>query len=163
MYDFVLDSMLGREARWLRVLGYSVYYSPSASDVELIKLAESGSGCLVTRDRELYNLAFRRGVRAILLGSQGLENFLLEMAHKAGIKLEIDLRRTRCPLCNGTLRRAGRDELTGVLPSSILSRYRTFLKCEGCGHVYWPGTHFRRMKDFIMRVASRDELPPSQG
>ncbi|MBA3043717.1 hypothetical protein FP804_01105, partial [archaeon] len=48
---FVADTMLGRLARWLRLLGFDVLYPETADDKELLKIA--GERIIFTRDKEL--------------------------------------------------------------------------------------------------------------
>ena len=48
---FIADRMLGRLARYLRLIGYDVSYPPTCPDAELIGLARSEKRVLLTRDR----------------------------------------------------------------------------------------------------------------
>ncbi|MDI7277663.1 MAG: Mut7-C RNAse domain-containing protein, partial [Anaerolineae bacterium] len=48
--SFVADAMLGRLARWLRILGYDTLYDPRWHDDELVRLARAQGRILLTRD-----------------------------------------------------------------------------------------------------------------
>jgi len=157
-YDLVLDSMLGKTARWLRVLGYSVYYDPSASDSELVRIAKDEGCALVTRDRGLRDRALREGIRAVYVELTSNEEILKYLSRELGIRLTIDLSKTRCPKCNGKLRRVGRREVKGLVEEKVLERYDEFFVCEDCRAVYWPGRQFRSMKAILERLA-RSPLP----
>ncbi len=61
---FMADSMLGRLARWLRILGYDVVYETSISDDDLIAKALRENRIILTMDREL---ADRESARNVLL------------------------------------------------------------------------------------------------
>ena len=50
---FLADAMLGRLARWLRVLGYDTTYDPGLTDPPLVALAAAEDRVLLTRDRHL--------------------------------------------------------------------------------------------------------------
>jgi len=153
-HSFVVDSMLGDLARWLRILGYSTFYDPGASDEHLLRVAEAERSVLLTRDRELYAKAVKRGVKAHLLpGDLGEALLLLRDAH--GVRLRIDLSNSLCPVCNGRLRRARGEEVEGLVPAYIARRYDLFLVCESCGHVYWPGSHHRNMTRFLESLGKR--------
>ena len=52
---FMADSMLGRLARWLRILGYDVAYEHAISDDDLIARALRENRIILTMDRELAN------------------------------------------------------------------------------------------------------------
>ncbi|PJB21075.1 MAG: hypothetical protein CO114_07255, partial [Euryarchaeota archaeon CG_4_9_14_3_um_filter_38_12] len=48
---FVADIMLGRLARWMRLLGFDVLYPDTSDDKELLKFADER--IILTRDKEL--------------------------------------------------------------------------------------------------------------
>src|SRR5215470_9347564 len=50
---FVADVMVGKLARWLRVLGFDVIYSNDLEDDEIRRLAESENRVILTRDTGL--------------------------------------------------------------------------------------------------------------
>lgn len=157
-YDLVLDSMLGKTARWLRVLGYSVYYDPSAPDSELVRIAREEGCVLVTRDRGLRDRAEKEGIRVVYLELDSNEEILRYLSRELGIRLSIDLSKTRCPKCNGELRRAGKREVEGLVEGRVLERYDELFLCENCGAIYWPGKQFRSMKAILERL-SKSPLP----
>jgi len=154
-YEFVVDAMLGDLAKWLRILGRSSFYEPLADDDELIRVAREQGAVLLTRDRGLSERAAAEGVRVVYLGGMGLEEALAELARRFSIRLEVDLSDTRCPLCNGRLRRATPSEVASRVPPGVAGAYDLFLVCEKCGHVYWPGSHLERMRQFLRRVRQR--------
>ncbi|MBI1993814.1 MAG: hypothetical protein HYS67_05255, partial [Deltaproteobacteria bacterium] len=50
---FAADRMLGRLARWLRVIGQDVAYGPHLSGYGLIRAARREGRLILTRDRAL--------------------------------------------------------------------------------------------------------------
>ncbi|MGH8501124.1 MAG: Mut7-C RNAse domain-containing protein [Gammaproteobacteria bacterium] len=50
---FVLDTHLGRLARYLRLLGFDTWYRNDYDDAELARICQSEQRILLTRDREL--------------------------------------------------------------------------------------------------------------
>ena len=50
---FVADCMLGRLAKWLRILGFDVLYFPKAEDPALVEIARREGRVLLTRDTGL--------------------------------------------------------------------------------------------------------------
>ncbi|MEN3034731.1 MAG: Mut7-C RNAse domain-containing protein [Candidatus Methanosuratincola sp.] len=135
---FVADAMLGKLARWLRIIGYDTEYLPSAGDDELISAAEGGGRLLLTRDSELFRRAARRGVPAILIKSTTIVGELSEIARTLGLRPSGE---TRCPLCNELLveRRDGH----GVPAKGEV------WECPRCGKFYWHGTHWLKINETL--------------
>ncbi|MEJ5293297.1 MAG: Mut7-C RNAse domain-containing protein [Candidatus Methanosuratincola sp.] len=135
---FVADAMLGKLARWLRIIGYDTEYLPSAGDDDLISAAEDGGRLLLTRDSELFRRAVRRGVPAILIKSTTIAEELSEITRSLGLKLSDQ---TRCPLCNELLVEGGGGEGLPV-------RGRVW-ECPRCRKFYWHGTHWLKISETL--------------
>ncbi len=147
---FIVDSMLGHLAKWLRILGYDTLYSSSYADWQILRIAEKTGRTIVTGDRGLYWRARKRGLNAILIEEQEKVARLAELAAKARIKLELDPRRSRCPVCNGELVEV-RDKrvVADRVPPQSLEANSVFYVCTKCGKVYWEGSHWRNMRRVV--------------
>ena len=53
---FLVDSMLGRLAKWLRILGYDTLYFSSLDDNDLVRIARAEGRMVLTRDRMMLDL-----------------------------------------------------------------------------------------------------------
>jgi len=150
---FVADAMVAHLARWLRVMGYDVldHNQCGEEDSQILECARSTRRIIITRDEGLHARALRAGLRSILLRSGEVERALAQIARESGIDLSIDLRRTRCPLCNSPLTRVPVSEAEGA-PPHVRERYSHVYVCGTCGKVYWPGSHFARMQATIRRA-----------
>lgn len=145
------DCMLGRLAKWLRLMGYDTAYHNAATDLELARRARSEGRVLVTSDREL---ARRRGLRTILVRSQVLDEQVREVCNvlpRPAARLT-----ARCALCNQQLEAATRDEISHLLPSYVLRTHDEFQRCPGCGRIYWPGSHFEAISAQIRQFFPED-------
>ncbi len=151
-YDFVVDAMLGKLARWLRVMGYSVYYDPKLEDKDLLQVADRQATILVTRDRLLAYRANKLGIKAILVG-EDLEDQLKALADKCGLSIGINLNRTRCPKCNARLKETCREHVKDKVPQEILRLYEKFYLCLRCGSVYWLGSHYLNMQKKLHKLS----------
>jgi len=138
---FVVDGMLGSLARWLRLLGYDADYANQRDDPELVRVARAENRVLLTRDR---GLAGRRGVQALLVESQSLDDQLAQVT--AAFPLPPGTRPGRCSVCNTLLVEATPEEVAGRVPRYVLGRHREFHRCPGCDRVYWRGSHWRHMQ-----------------
>jgi uncharacterized protein with PIN domain len=145
---FVCDVMLGRTARWLRLLGFDVLYDNRAEDAGLKRLALAQERVLLTKDRELHGLMPRGSSR--LVEAVPTRQQLEEIA--AAFHLQRFALPPRCPLCNGELEAAARDSLRGRVPPYVFRTQESFQRCRRCAKIYWPGTHLSRIQRFIGAV-----------
>ncbi len=97
---FLADGMLGKLARWLRMLGQDVTYSTKLSDNELLGLAKAEGRVLLTRDFELYKRAVSRGLEGFYVDGKCESDEIAEVAKRYGLSLQIDMDKSHCPLCN---------------------------------------------------------------
>jgi hypothetical protein len=79
---FVVDTMLGRLARWLRAMGFDTLYPGQVEDHRLLHLAHAEDRVLVTRDRRLARLAHPRGC---LIQSEVVDHQIVEMRERLGL------------------------------------------------------------------------------
>ncbi len=135
----LLDAMLGKLARWLRLLGYDAAYSQE-DDALLAHRARAEGRILITRD---HGLARRRGLRLILLESQDLQAQLREVWPQLP-PLPPDTP-PRCMVCNVPLHPLAHHDAVPFVPPYIAAHHRHFEQCPQCGRVYWQGTHWKRI------------------
>jgi uncharacterized protein with PIN domain len=152
------DAMLGRLARWLRLLGLDVFWQAQIDDAELVRRAIEEERVLLTRDRELAE-AFRVSDLLVLRPDRP-EDQLREVCRALG--LERHFRPfTRCSVCNTPLVEAAPDSLRGEVPERILREQRRIDRCRRCGRVYWRGSHTERLLERLCRVLDDADLPDS--
>lgn len=144
---FLVDSMLGSLARWLRIGGYDAEYRRDAEDDSLMEEASKTGRILLTRDRVLVLRAKKRGVETILVEGEGEVEQLGALA--AALGLELDPSNSRCPKCNGSLTRVSRDEVRDRVPEASLEAFNVFWMCGSCGGVYWRGSHWDQIASTI--------------
>ena len=141
------DCMLGRLAKWLRLLGYDTAYENDAADHELARRARAEGRVLLTRDQELSE---RRGLRTLLIQSQELEQQVREVHDALGPPADPSL--SRCSLCNVALEDISRDDAADRVPQHVLNTQTEFRRCPQCGRVYWPGSHVETMEEQLEGV-----------
>ena len=142
---FLADSMLGKLARWLRMLGQDVVYSNELSDSELLEIAKKENRILLTKDLELYKRAIVRGTETFYVKGEIESDRLAELAQRYALKLAVDMERSHCPVCNTNLKATPKEQLTGELEKNTLTYYDQFWKCPNCGQVYWQGAHWKQI------------------
>jgi len=143
---FVTDGMLGKLTRWLRMLGHDVEYAGSMDDKQLMLKAKEENRMLLTRDVELYRRAVAKGIEAFLVESPNQTANLAGLAKRFRFQLEIDMTESRCPKCNSRLKSAAKATIAEKLFETTASNYNEFWQCQGCGQVYWQGTHWSKIE-----------------
>lgn len=146
------DGMLGRLARWLRLLGYDTAYENDADDMYLARRARAEGRVLLTRDRAL---ASRRGLSTLLVESEVLEKQIRQVLETLGPPPEPAL--SRCSLCNVPLEAVSKDLVADRVPPYVFRTQQQFRLCPACGRVYWPGSHLERMAQQIPWLRQKDE------
>lgn len=145
--------MCGGLARWLRMLGVDASYTAGIDDAALVAHALRESRIVISSDGPLFERRpFQTGdVRGLRL-PVGLP--LPEQVRRAVVELAIARGFPRCTACNGELHRVTRAQVADVVPARSLLMTRAFYRCEACGHVYWEGTHWRRVAAAQARIVS---------
>ena len=139
MERFLIDHMLMRLGRWLRLLGQDAANPIDASDIELLEMAKRDQRTLITRDRGLEQSCRVAGARCILIKSSFLDEQLIEMRDR-GIPLQLSPQ--RCTICNSPLRKVEESE-------------NITWQCTQCKKLYWVGAHWEKMERMLDDIISR--------
>jgi hypothetical protein len=138
--SFLVDAMMGRLLRWLRVLGVdSLLREEGESLSALFIRAHEERRILLTRDRKL---AERRGcghVAVFVVSSDESREQLREVVAHFGLRLSADEFMMRCSVCNGR----GYIKLT---KAQVATRndcppkvFEAIDECRSCDKLYWEG------------------------
>jgi uncharacterized protein with PIN domain len=149
---FVVDTMLGRLARWLRAMGYDTLYPGQAEDRRLLQLATAEGRILVTRDRMLARLA---EPRSCLIHAERADDQVLEAVERLALCPVGDDWLSRCLECNARLEPGARQSLEGLVPEHVLATHTDFMRCPGCARIYWAGSHVDRMLERLTQLLGR--------
>ena len=141
---FLVDRMLGKLAKKLRILGYDAVYYRGNRTHELVHLAQQEERVILTRNTKLFpgapsNRIFRVTEDKPLLQVQ-------ELLRKGLISPEEKKLFSKCLVCNATLNEIPRDEADGKVPEFIFYEQKEFFRCPQCQRIYWQGTHHKKMK-----------------
>ncbi len=148
---FLVDGMLGKLARWLRMLGFDAPCHPlSAAD---LAACEEEGRIAVTRNRRWCR---HRRVLCLTANapSEQLREILLQLAIQPD---EIDFL-SRCAVCNRRLETVPRQEVQGLVPDYVFETTQEFSRCAGCGRIYWYGSHPERMLERFRNLVAGTKL-----
>lgn len=152
---FLADSMLGKLARWLRMLGNDVTYNVQLGDSELLEVAKKENRVLLTGDFELYQRAVARSIDAYFFEGKSEAERLAELAKRYGLTLAIDMEKSHCPVCNTMLKAAPKEQISGELEKNTFTYYDKFWKCTNCGQVYWQGAHWKQISNTLSEAEKK--------
>ena len=140
---FMADAMLGRLARWLRILGCDVTFEPEIPDAELVRRALEEERVILTRDRALPEEW--RLPQVLIVESEAPLLQLQQVVR--GFELDWRARLfTRCSRCNTELETVAHEDVATRVPPRIFSEQERFLRCASCERIYWGGSHSERMR-----------------
>jgi len=137
---FVADSMLGKLARYLRIMGYDTFYKPRYPDQRLSELVREGR-ILLTRNRATARLY----PNSIFIDHDLVKDQLKIV--DSTLKLARDQRSwfSRCLICNSPLSKSEGEVAREHVPDFVFFKYpERILFCPTCKQFYWPGTHRQR-------------------
>ncbi len=150
--QFLADGMLGRLAKWLRILGYDTAYLAHAHDHELMRRARAEGRILLTRDVELAN---RRSLQAILITSDDVVTQLEQVLRACQLTTRAAF--SRCPVCNTLLNEIEPALARPRVPPYVSITQTQFSECPQCNKVYWRGTHWARMQARLEDLCAGDD------
>jgi uncharacterized protein with PIN domain len=153
---FVVDCMLGKLAKWLKILGFDTLYLNRIEDHDLLLLARREKRVLLTKDQEL--LAAAGDLPRLFIESDNWQDQLEQVLD--AFRLRSRTRpHSRCLACNIELKRIPKKLARNLVTPFVFERASSFAVCPSCGRVFWPGTHFQDMDLKIARLLrSRKKL-----
>jgi uncharacterized protein with PIN domain/sulfur carrier protein ThiS len=157
---FLADAHLGGLARLLRMLGFDTLHDQALHDDDIRRLACEQERVVLTRDRELLKCSdIARGcyVRALRPQEQ-----LRQVAARYGLAGRARPF-TLCLLCNLPLEPVAKAAVAPRVPAKVLAVQDAFARCARCGRIYWPGSHYARMKAALESAISPRRAPPPPG
>lgn len=154
---FIADDMLGKLAKWLRILGFDTAYSPVIPDDELSAMARAESRVLLTRDTKL--LARWAGGPCLFIRHDAPSRQLSQVLRE----LHLDPRRrlfSRCLICNRPVVPVDREEVRGRVPQYTFDTQQAFSQCPQCRRIFWAGTHHQRATQWLAHLEEAHDQGP---
>ena len=141
---FLVDSMLGKLAKWLRVMGNDTHYQPFYQKGMIDDLIRERRLLLLTRNTSIVG----RNPNSFLVLPDNVKEQLDQM--RASGYLHIDKSRwfSRCLICNMKLEKVATKEALVHIPEYVLFQKNPMISyCPSCQRIFWPGSHRLRMID----------------
>jgi uncharacterized protein with PIN domain len=146
---FVVDVNLGRLARLLRLVGFDVRYDRYLDDDALADISDKEQRTVLTRDRRL--LKRTKVTHGLFVRADGPFDQIVEVLRRLDLGPRL-APFTRCLRCGGVLTEVSKADVLDRLEPLTREHYDDFARCEDCGHVYWNGSHHRRLEQLVETI-----------
>ncbi len=144
--SFVLDIHLGKLATSLRLLGFDTLYRNDYEDEELAYISSTQNRILLTRDRGL--LMRSMVTYGYYVRNTNPQKQIVEVMQRFDLyKLVSPFQ--RCLRCNGLLEPVAKESIVDQLPETVKSYTHEFHRCQNCNQIYWKGSHYERLQQFV--------------
>lgn len=144
MVRFIADRTLGKLAKKLRVLGFDTVYWRGGNLEGAVKAAATEGRVLLTRSHRLQEKTAT--LQVLVVEANDPQEQILQVLSAFKLRPEAGQFFSRCLMCNEALAPISKGEVEGKVPDFIQRTYDSFHICPRCHRIYWPGTHFQRMR-----------------
>lgn len=137
---FLADAMLGKLAKWLRILGYDTLYMPDVDDDQIVRATIREDRILLTRDRYLCERRIVRS-RCVFVDWGTTSEQVRQVLSTLDLHPKASELFTRCAVCNGEIIPISKESEKDRIPPYVYKTQSDFGKCSQCDRIYWRGTH----------------------
>jgi len=143
---FIVDSNVGKIAKWLRLMGFDALFFNGKDDSEMILKALAEERVILTRDTQLmkWGVIASGRLRAILIESDEAESQVRQVIKELNLDSQIKPF-SICLECNQPLKEVSQKEVEDRVPPYVYRTQRQFMECPNCHRIYWRGTHWQAM------------------
>ena len=144
---FLVDRMLGKLAKGLRMLGHDTTYYRGDDVQQLIHMARHEDRVILTRNTKLVPRSPED--RILRVTDDNPRHQLMQLIQKGHVPLDEEKFFSRCLLCNVLLGPMPRKEAEAKVPDFVFHQQKEFFQCSQCKRIYWPGTHQKNMQKLL--------------
>ena len=146
---FIVDCMLGKLAKWLKILGFDALFFSKIEDDELLTIARKEGRILLTKDTGLIQQA--KDVETLFLESEEWQDQVPQVLEHFNLREKV-APHTRCIDCNVALKNLPKKNAKNLVSGFVFDKADSFALCPNCGRVFWRGTHFKDMEAKIQEI-----------
>jgi uncharacterized protein with PIN domain len=149
---FIADCMLGKLAKWLRILGFDAAFFSKIDDDDLLSLAKAEGRILLTRDTDLSEKSGE--VQTFFVRSEVWRDQVLQVLDELDI-WNAARPYSRCLECNTDLKPLPKERARNLVSAFVFEQSEAFALCPDCGRVFWKGSHFEDMNEKIIDILKK--------
>ncbi len=151
---FIADINLGNIVKYMRVLGFDLYYDPFLSTREIIELSKRENRIILTKSRKLLN--FKEVSHGIFIRPGTTGEQIRRIIDYLDIKDNIKPF-SRCLRCNTLLNMVPKEQILDRIPPKTKECCDEYVQCPSCDRIYWKGTHFIHMEKVVRQILDQAE------
>ncbi len=146
---FILDSHLGKLARYLRLFGFDALYRKDYVDHDIMDIAKKNKRIVLTRDIGLLKHKIIR--HGYWVRSTDPKKQIPEVIKRFNVKKYIRPFHL-CLECNGRIVKVRKKKIMRQLPQDTKAYFHQFCRCLCCKKIYWRGSHYEKLFNFVETV-----------
>ena len=143
---FIVDSNVGKLAKWLRTMGYDTLFFEGSNDSQMVATALAENRVILTRDTQIMRrrVITKGQLKAILIQSDEPERQMRQVMDT--LKLDCQFQPfSICLECNQPLVERSREQVKDLVPPYVFQTQSQYMECPACHRIYWRGTHWQAM------------------
>jgi len=159
MWKFIVDTNVGKLAKWLRIMGYDTLFFNGSNDSRMVAIALAEGRVILTKDTQIM----KRGVitkgrlKAILIQSDQPEQQMQQVVDSFHLDCQFKPFSV-CLECNQPLVEKDKEQVKDLVPPFVFKTQNQFMECPSCHRIYWRGTHWQRMREKLSKFGKH---PPN--
>lgn len=153
---FIVDCMLGKLAKWLKILGFDAVFFSKIEDDDLLEMAMNENRILLTRDTGLIERTKRKN--SLFVESEEWREQVEQVLDHFDLWKDVKPN-SRCIECNVRIKDLPREKAKNLVTPFIFENADTFALCPDCGRVFWRGTHLKDMETKIDDFLKKRKIP----
>jgi uncharacterized protein with PIN domain len=157
-FCFAAEKMLGRLAKWLRILGFDTWYE---QDSGFEMGAAEPDRIVLTRRSGRRQLRPGRP-HVVVIHSDHYMDQLAELIDATGMTLESVKPFSRCIRCNHPIVAVAKAAVRGAVPDYVWDTHDAFKTCVNCRRIYWRGSHIEHTFERIRELFKQGEAEGSR-
>lgn len=137
---FMVDHMLIKLGKYLRIIGYDAAWDLQVRTHALIERANAEDRVFLTRNTHIAEQYPHPGHLFVLRETDPVRQLAIVMAE---FKLNpMEKLFSKCVRCNVFLEKVGdKESIRAKVHPNVYARFADFFTCPNCGTVFWKGTH----------------------
>ena len=143
---FIADVNLGDIVKYMRALGFDLYFDALLSTYEIIDISKIENRIILTKNRKLLN--FKKVSHAIFIRPGTTTEQIRYIIDYLDIKGDIKPF-SRCLRCNTLLDVVPKKNILDRIPPKTKAFCDEFAQCRSCDKIYWRGTHYENMQKVL--------------